>query len=425
VAEDSVLSDELLRQLMAVGQVDVLVGIPTLNNAATVGHVVHAVHGAFAKYFARERTVLINSDGGSDDGTPAVIRGESRDPSETLTVQHPLRTVHRISAPYHGVPGKGSALRQIFVAAELTQARAVAVLDPEVTSVTPEWIAALLGPIRHGSFDFVSPVYLRHPLDGPLITQLVRPLVRAAYGHEVLEPLAAEFGCSGTFVAHAIEQDVWDSELARYGIDLWVTGAALSGGFTCCQVPLGPRVVGPVSHARPGLPEVFQQVVGSLFRCLELHADYWVDREGATALPTVGSPPDAEILPPQVDARRLTESFCSDLQNLQAVLQPILSAETLSGLSRIAAGDCAALEYGDDLWVATVLEFFAAHHRTVMRRDHVTQALLPLYLGRAGSFLLQHAHSQPADVQAALDALGVRFERAKPDLVHGWRQSGN
>ena len=43
MAQDSLLSDELLRHLMAVGQVDLLVGVPTLDNASTIGGVVQAV----------------------------------------------------------------------------------------------------------------------------------------------------------------------------------------------------------------------------------------------------------------------------------------------------------------------------------------------------------------------------------------------
>ena len=43
--DESTLSDALLRALMAVGQVDVLVGLPTLNNAATVVNVVRAPAG--------------------------------------------------------------------------------------------------------------------------------------------------------------------------------------------------------------------------------------------------------------------------------------------------------------------------------------------------------------------------------------------
>src|SRR5688572_656009 len=179
---------------MAVGHVDVLVGVPTLNNASTIRPVVRAVHQAFARYFPRDRTVFINSDGGSDDDTPNLVRHIAADDSETVTVSHSLRTVHRISAPYHGVPGKGNALRQIMTAAELTQARAIAVLDAEVTGITPEGIAALIRPIRDQQYDYVAPVYRRHSLDGPLVTQLVRPLMRAAYGWQIREPVAPEFG---------------------------------------------------------------------------------------------------------------------------------------------------------------------------------------------------------------------------------------
>jgi hypothetical protein len=42
VADESLLSDDLLRQLMATGHVDILVGVPTLNNAATVVDVVRS-----------------------------------------------------------------------------------------------------------------------------------------------------------------------------------------------------------------------------------------------------------------------------------------------------------------------------------------------------------------------------------------------
>jgi hypothetical protein len=44
VENGSALSDALLRQLIAVGQVDILVGLPTLNNAATILDVVRAIH---------------------------------------------------------------------------------------------------------------------------------------------------------------------------------------------------------------------------------------------------------------------------------------------------------------------------------------------------------------------------------------------
>jgi len=380
------------------------------------------VQAAFATYFPRARTVLINSDGGSTDGTPALVRDRAADEAGTVTMSHSLRTAHRISSPYHGVPGKGNALRQILAAADLTQASAAVVLDAEVVSVTPEWIAALIGPVKDQQYDYVAPIYARHPLDGPLVTQLVRPLMRSAYGWQIREPLAAEFSFSNGLAAYLLEQDVWGQELARDGIDVWVTGAALAGNFRCGQAPLGPRTVGQ-GHVPLGFQEVFQQVVGAAFGCIELHEAYCLNRGAAEPLPVVGPFPDVTVNRPTVDGSRLTQSFCDDLRNLQGVLEPILSVETLSTLNQIAQAECERFHYPDQLWVSTVYEFLAAHRDGVMRRDHIAQALVPLYRGRAGSFLTQYAAADPADVDAALESLCLQFERSKPELVERWNQT--
>src|SRR5215471_5992537 len=119
--DESALSDALLRQLMAVGQVDVLVGLPTLNNAATVENVAKAVHVCFTRELPRLRTVMINSDAGSTDGTPELIRDASFVEGDMVQTSHSLRTMHRVVTPYHGNPGKNAALETLFAAAELTQ----------------------------------------------------------------------------------------------------------------------------------------------------------------------------------------------------------------------------------------------------------------------------------------------------------------
>src|SRR5687767_1930449 len=103
VESTSALSDTLLRQLMAVGQVDILVGLPTLDNAATVVDVVRAINVCFTRDFPRLRTVLINSDGGSTDGTPEVIRDATVAEGDMVLTSHALRTLHRVVAPYHGL----------------------------------------------------------------------------------------------------------------------------------------------------------------------------------------------------------------------------------------------------------------------------------------------------------------------------------
>jgi hypothetical protein len=420
VTGTSLISDVLLSELMAVGEVDVLVGVPTLDHAATIGRVVHAIHGSFARHFLRQRTVLINCDAGSKDDTPALVREASLQAKETLVTSQSLRTMHRISTPYHGLPGKAGALRTLFVAAELLGARAIAVFDPDVTSITPEWVEALVRPVWDNRADFVAPVFPRHPLDGPLVTQLIRPLVGAAYGHRVREPLASEFACSLRFASACLSEDVWDGPLVRYGIDLWLTGTALAQGFRCAEAPLGPRVV-VASGSRPPLAETFRQVVGALFDCLACHESYWTSRQGSEPLPVLGAPAPFAGEPAAMDPAPWAEAFRRGVRDLVPVLEPILSPSTLGRVVDLSRTDEAGpLPYPDDLWVSVVIEAAAAYRQDLMHREHIVQALVPLYLGRAASFLVENGASPVETVEARLESLRERYHSAKPELVRLW-----
>jgi hypothetical protein len=412
------LSDELVRALVAVGQVDILVGVPTLDNADTVGKVVSAVHRSFATHFPRERTVLVNSDGGSKDGTPEIVRGASLRDDETLIAVDSLRTIHRISAPYRGVPGKGAALRTLFAAADLLQARAVAVFDPDLTSMTPEWLPRLVGPVYGGQADFVAAAFLRPPLEGLLVTQLVRPLVRAAYGHRLHDPVAGEFACSGAFASSCLDDPAWSGLLGQQGVELWLPLEALARGRRVAQAPLGSRASAPRPQ-RPALPEVFGQVVRALLDCLERHEAYWKGRAGSERVPMAGELSPAADPGPAIDPRAMIESFRAGVRDLAPLLEPILSEPTRRGIAALAGG-APPLHYPDELWAATVYEAAGAYHRDVMHREHLVQALVPLYLGRAASFLVESAGRGADAVQDRLDELERGFEERKPDLIRAW-----
>jgi glucosylglycerate synthase len=415
---ESLLSDDLLRQLMAVGQVDVVVGVPTLNNAATAGAVVRAVHLAFTRRFKRDRTVLINFDAGSTDGTPDIVRRASLVESETLVAPQALRTIHRISSPYHGLPGKGGALRALFAAAELMDAKAVALFDPDATTMTADWVAHLVGPVYRDGFDYVAPVFTRHPTEGPLVTQLARPLVRTAYGRRMREPLSSEFGCSLRFASHCLAQDVWSSAFLTYGIDIWLATTALAGGFQCGEAVLGARSQEASPH-RPALPELFRQVVGTLFTCMEMHQPYWLGREGSEELPRLT---DGDLWSPEatlLDPAPLAESFRNGVRDLRPVLETILDDETRAEVERVATAPQPV--FPDELWIEAVVQFAAAHHREVMHRDHTIRALVPLYLGRAASFLTASVERDASAVEEDLGALALGFEKRKPQLVRRWK----
>jgi hypothetical protein len=414
----SLLSDELLRELIAVGQVDVLVGLPTLNHADTLEPALKAIRVVFNNHLARERTVLLNSDGGSTDGTTDLVRRTPLAEGETLLASHSLRTRHRISAPYHGFPGKAGAIRTIFAAADLLQARGVAVLDPEVVSVTADSIAALVHPALRDGIDFVSPAYARHPLDGPLVTQVVRPLFRSAYGLRLQEPLAGEFACSGRFAARCLELPDWESDLLRVGIDLWLSAVAAAEAFRIAEARLGPRQL--ANRPRPGVPSLVPQVLDALFTCLRLHEAVWTARQGTEAVPIYGEPVPTPPPGGAVDPEACAGLFREGAAALEPMLTRALRPATLEALRTAAAGPGPTVSLSDELWTAVIGELAGAHRRALISRDHLVRAAVPLYLGRLAAFAAENADQPPDVVEARLEELCLDFERFKPELVSLW-----
>ncbi|MDP4029013.1 MAG: cell wall biosynthesis glycosyltransferase, partial [Gallionella sp.] len=131
---------EIHGQIEKVGSADIVVGIPSYNNARTIGHVVRAVQAGLAKYFPEHRAVIVNSDGGSADGTTEVVQKTSVEDFSAILLHHRIEPISKIAFPYSGIPGKGSAFRAIFEIAQTLEAKACVVVDSDLRSITPEWI---------------------------------------------------------------------------------------------------------------------------------------------------------------------------------------------------------------------------------------------------------------------------------------------
>ena len=413
--QQSALSDALLRQLIAVGQVDVLVGLPTLNNAATVANVVRAVHLSFTRDFPRLRTVMINSDGGSTDGTPELIRSASFAESDRLLTSHSLRTLHRVVAPYHGLPGKHTALRTVFAAGELTQAKVVVVVDPLGPTTSPERVTELVSPIARAEVEFLAPCHRRHPRDGVLVTQLARPLVRALYGVALDEPLDPEFSCSGRFASHCLEQDIWDHDVARFAIDLWLRTEAVARAFAVGQIRRPPATVAG-AHTR--LREAVQQVVLSLIESLREHESFWSRTNGVVELRSWGTDPADVPAAPAWDYRDLAAQACHDIGEIRPLLERVLEAGLLTRIAEETSGPEPRSD--DELWVKVVYAFVASAHRGGPSIDQLAGMFVPLYLWRAAAFMRHAAVEADATVEEGLESLCRTFQRLKPSLVERW-----
>jgi glycosyltransferase involved in cell wall biosynthesis len=169
--ESAPVLEDARKQAAAIGQADIVVGIPSFNNARTIGHVVRAVQAGLAKYFPNSKCVLINSDGGSKDNTAEIVRQAGIENLSTILVSHPQFPINKIITGYHGIPGKGSAFRTIFALAERLGAKACCVVDSDLRSITPAWLELLIDPVIDNGYDFVAPLYVRHKFDGTISFQ--------------------------------------------------------------------------------------------------------------------------------------------------------------------------------------------------------------------------------------------------------------
>jgi len=418
LAEESILTDEFLRQLIDVGEADVLVGVPTYNNAATVGQVVQTIRAGLLKYFPRERAVIVNADGGSRDQTPELVRGASINDLQHSTDLTALRTLHSISAEYAGGPATGTALRTILASAELLRVSACAVVSPESTTIEPEWIERLLRPVYKGNFDFVTPLYRRHKFDGLLMRNLVYPMTRAFYGKQVREPYAAEFSFSGQLASHFLGQEIWTHEVGQTGTEIALTISAITGGFRLAQSFLGAK---PHLDARAAdLVAAMRQTVGALFWSLEPNYSIWSAKSDSQAIPTLGAAQEVTLEPLRINRKRLFGMFRSGVAELEPVLKSILSPPTLTELQRISALEEDDFLFGDELWARTVYEFAASYHKAVISRDHIVQALAPLYRGRAFTFLVENREASGEQVEQNVEDFCMTCERLKPSLLELW-----
>ena len=417
--DENFLTDDFLRQLINVGEVDILVGLPTHNNAKTIGSIVQTIQSGILQAFPRERAVIINADGGSRDGTPELVTGISIDDLRRASNPYALRTLHSISTKYASNPSNGVALRTILAAADLLRAKACIVMSPESANIEKEWISKLVGPIYRDGYDLVTPTYRRHKFEGLLMTNLLYPMIRALYGVRIREAYTSEFGFSSRLGSQFLNQNGWNDAPGGEGAETRMTLEAITGGYRVCQSFLGEKL--RVERHASDLVPALRQTVGSLFSTLEAHFPVWSTVAGSQSVPTRGSEQEVLLEPMRVNRKRLREMFANGVAELNSVFQSILSPPTLAELQRIARLKEEEFHYSAEWWVKTVYEFAASFQKSVISRDHIIQALAPLFRGRALTFLIENRNASANDVENNIESLCLEFERLKPYLLQMWK----
>jgi glucosylglycerate synthase len=390
--------------LRARGPADLVVGIPSFRNAATIGHVTEAAADGLRLNFPDMRAVIVNADGGSEDGTSDRVRA-SADGMPTVTGR------------YQGKSGKGSAFRAIFEAVSLLNAKACAVVDSDLRSITPDWIARLVGPIVRGEAEYVTPLYARHKHDGTITNTIAYPLTRALYGARVRQPIGGEFGFGSDLAKIYLAEPVWESDVAKFGIDIFMTTTALARGVRVAQAFLGAKIHDPKD---PGadLGPMFTQVVGTLLTLVRKNADIWRKVTGSRDVPVIGEISEVEPEAVNASVRVLVEKFKAGANDQDLAWNEILSAETRETARKAAeTGNASAI--GSRFWAKAVYEIVAAA-KTRDDTEALARALLPLYFGRVAALIGEVQGLDQAGAERVVEQQALAFEQAKPYLLERW-----
>ncbi len=411
----------------AVGKLqsaDIVIGIPSYNNAKTIGHVVRAAHAGILKYFPQFTGVIVNSDGGSSDGTPQAVLESKVEDSHILLLNTPLKPVNRLTFPYHGIPGKGSAFRLVFQLAAALNAKACAVVDADLRSITPEWFDLLIRPVLLHGYDFVTPYYHRHKYDGTITNSIIYPLTRTLYGKRIRQPIGGDFGMSSGLVRRYLARNDWETEVARFGIDIWMTTIAVAEGFRVCQSFLGAKLH---DAKDPGsdLSAMFVQVLGSLFSLMEEYEPVWRRTKVSEPIDLFGFRYDVGLDPIPVNLERMLRNFRQGAQELGEIWEQALQPDTLRGIQALVAAAKSAeaqstFHLSDELWVRIVYDFAVAFHHKPIERGHLLRSFTPLYIGRVGSFVIETKDMFADDFEERMEALCRTFERNRDYLKAAW-----
>jgi hypothetical protein len=452
---ESVLTPAIRDEIARIGRADIMVGIPSFKNAATIGYVVHAAQAGLVQYFPDLRPVVVNSDAGSTDGTGRIaVETEPPDYVERILLVRPTNRLTRVSLTYPevaGSGGKGAALRTIFEIAAALEVQALVVVDSDLRSILPEWIELLAGPILKGGYDFVAPLYVRHKHDGTITNTVTYPLTRALYGRRIRQPIGGDFGVSGDLVRHYLEAPGWTADVSKFGIDVWMTTTALAGGFAICQTRLGAKVHDPKD---PGgdLGPMFRQVVGTILRLAVANEAGWREVRGSREIPAYGfdrlaDPPSLEI-----NVARLLDEFHAGSLAMASTWREMLAPGTVVEVEALAteagriaadmadhaaadatglagsgvatteaqAEAAAAFAFPDELWARVIYDLVVAARRAPEAVDRHVAALVPIYFGRVASFVIENRSLPTERAEDAVERQAREFERMKPYLLARW-----
>jgi len=396
------------RRIERLGSADIIVGIPCFNNESTISHVIKTVESGLHIHYPNMKSALFVADGGSVDDTREVS-----DEMENGA------WIERIISIYRGLPGKGTAVRAIFEAAQLLQAKACVLFDSDLRSITPDWVKGMIDPILNGGYDFVAPYYTRYKYDGTITNNIVYNLTRALYGYRVRQPIGGDFSFSQQMVQKYIPADDWETDVAKFGIDIWLTTTAMVNKAKIAQANLGVKIH-DVKDPAEALGPMFRQVVATLLNLMEEFEGSWKKVKSSKPVPIVGPEVSIEPQPFAINIDKLINDFKIGFGNWNEIWQKIVAPESWKVIKELSKKEGEKFIFHTETWAKILYDLAAAYHHWQGSRELLVSLMTPLYFARVASFVNQTIEMSNSEAEKLVEEQAETFEKQKDYLIKRW-----
>ncbi len=375
-----------------ITKADLVVGIPSWREEATIALVAEQAALGLKRY--NQTSVIINSDNNSDDNTKALFMGAN---------------THGIPAIYLSTPpeirGKGTNLLQIFSKAAQLEAKAVVVVEADVTSVRPSWITSLLEPILNGH-DLTTPLYA-NPKHQALLTNLaLYPLLRCLWGRRVQQPSGGERALSARLVKKLLKKEPWPAAALGAGVDIFITITAISLGLPLCQSYVGNSKVHKQSaDATPS--SAFSGTMATLFQ-LMLACPNWQDVRWSrpTAVYGMKQGRQSNTLDHATDLKPLQQRYSA---GKAAAWEFFLNFPETAGLLK----DARQNDIDHALWANLLLASFKLYRGQPQLLEKIITALETFFWGRLLYFFHQTTQLNSQQIEDFIEKQCSIFEECK------------
>lgn len=375
-------------------RVDIIVGIPTYNEADNIAFVVKQVDRGLRKYYPDKKALIIDCDGKSRDRTRPVFLN-----TETRSEKKFIETTSEKS-------GKGNVFRMLFKMVRSLKPEATMVVDADLKSINPEWVRLLAGPVLKG-YDYVTPVYVRERYDGTITNHIAYPLVYGLLGRDIRQPIAGDFAFSTKLASYWLKQR-WTKETGKYGIDIFMTTHAIFGGFRISQASLGHKIH---KSSEPKLSEMFLQVVRTLFENVLDNKKRWtgvskIEREKIFGVKTLPEPRKLKPDPESIIQTAFTEYR-------KEKLKEYLSKKTFERINSMFFQR--EINLDEKLWARAIYDLMCSY--SSRKRMDVIESMRSLYFARVYTFFKRVHEYTTEEVESEIRKQAKCFRRMRKYFI--------